>query len=89
MALSVGHPRGTHSRYMIGCCVIPLEICGVKNNSRPANYLWNRVCMGDAFSFPCILSCSAVTNLKYVDDVCRRRCYEAFNGLMQNRDGDL
>ena len=38
MALSVGHPRGTHSRYVIGCCLIPLEICGVKNNSRQITY---------------------------------------------------
>ena len=36
--MSVGHPRGTHSRYVIGCCVIPLEICGVKNNSRRITY---------------------------------------------------
>ena len=38
VALSVGHPRGTHSRYVIGCCLIPLEICGVKNNSRRITY---------------------------------------------------
>ena len=38
MALSVGPPRGTHSRYVIGCCLIPLEICGVKNNSRRITY---------------------------------------------------
>ena len=24
VALSVGHPHGTHSRYVIGCCLIPL-----------------------------------------------------------------
>ena len=24
VALSVGHPRGKHSRYVIGCCLIPL-----------------------------------------------------------------
>ena len=35
---SVGHPRGTLSRYVIGCCLIPLEICGVKNNSRRITY---------------------------------------------------
>ena len=34
----MGHPRGTHSRYVIGCCLIPLEICGVKNNSRRITY---------------------------------------------------
>ena len=34
VALSVGHPRGTHSRYVSGCCLIPLGICGLKNNSR-------------------------------------------------------
>ena len=34
MALSVGHPRGTHSRYVIGCCLIPLGIYGLKNNSK-------------------------------------------------------
>ena len=38
VALSVGHPRATHSRYVIGCCLIPLEICGVKNNSRRITY---------------------------------------------------
>ena len=38
VALSVGHPRGTHSRYVIGCCLIPLEICGVKNNSKRITY---------------------------------------------------
>ena len=26
VALSVGHPRKTHSRQVIGCCLIPLEI---------------------------------------------------------------
>ena len=24
VALSMGHPRGTHSRYVIGCCLPPL-----------------------------------------------------------------
>ena len=38
VALSVGHPRGTHSRYVIGCCLIPLGICGLKNNSRRIAY---------------------------------------------------
>ena len=38
MAQSVGHPRGTHSRYVIGCCLIPLGICGLKNNSRRITY---------------------------------------------------
>ena len=38
VALSVGHPRGTHSRYVIGCCLIPLGISGVKNNSRRITY---------------------------------------------------
>ena len=34
VALNVGHPRGTHSRYVIRCCLIPLGIYGLKNNSR-------------------------------------------------------
>ena len=34
MALSVGHPLGTHSRNVIGCCLIPLGICGLKNYSK-------------------------------------------------------
>ena len=34
VALSVGHPRRTHSRYTIGCCLIPLGICGLKHNLR-------------------------------------------------------
>ena len=38
LALSVGHPRRTHSRYVIGCCLIPLGICGLKNNSRRITY---------------------------------------------------
>ena len=38
VALSVGHPRGTHSRYVIGCCLIPLGICGFKNNLRRITY---------------------------------------------------
>ena len=38
VALSVGHPRGTHSHYVIGCCLIPLGICGLKNNSRRITY---------------------------------------------------
>ena len=33
------HPRGTHSRYVIGCCLIPLGICGLKNNSRRITYV--------------------------------------------------
>ena len=56
VALSVGHPRGTYSRYLIGCCLIPPGICGLKNNLE-TTYLWNRSCMGDAFSVPFILSC--------------------------------
>ena len=39
VALSVGHPRGTHSRYVIGCCLIPLGICGLENNSRRITYV--------------------------------------------------
>ena len=38
VALNVGHPRGTHSRYVIGCCLIPLGIYGLKNNSRLITY---------------------------------------------------
>ena len=60
MALSVGHPRGIHSRYVIGCCLIPLESCGVKNNSRRITYSYakasDRVYMGDALSVPFIVS---------------------------------
>ena len=52
----MGHPRGTHSHYVIGCCLTPLGICGLKNNSRRITYgigcVW-----GDAFSVPFILSC--------------------------------
>ena len=36
--VSVVHPRGTHSRYVIGCCLIPLGICGLRNNSRRITY---------------------------------------------------
>ena len=38
VALNVGHPRGTHPRYVIGCCLIPLGIYGLKNNSRRITY---------------------------------------------------
>ena len=38
VALSVGHPHGTHSRYLIGCCLFPLGVCGLKNNSRRITY---------------------------------------------------
>ena len=38
VALSVGHSRGTHSRYVIGCCLIPVGIWGLKNNSRRITY---------------------------------------------------
>ena len=31
----------------------------------------------------------AVPKLKYVDDACMVRCYEAFNGQMKSREGDL
>ena len=36
--MSVGHPRGTHSRYVIGCFPIPIVTCGLKNNSRRITY---------------------------------------------------
>ena len=49
VALIVGHPRGTHSRYVIGCCLIPLGICGLKNNSRQITYgigcVWGMPCL--------------------------------------------
>ena len=38
VALIVGHPRGTHSRYVTGCCLIPIGICGLKNISRRITY---------------------------------------------------
>ena len=38
MAVSVGHPRGTHSRYVIGCCLIPLGIFVLNNNLRRITY---------------------------------------------------
>ena len=34
----MGHPCGTHSRYVIGCCLIPLGICDLKNNSTRITY---------------------------------------------------
>ena len=34
----MSHPGGTHSRYVIGCCLIPLGIYGLKNNSRRITY---------------------------------------------------
>ena len=34
--MSVGHPRGTHSRYVISCCLIPLGIYGL--NSKRITY---------------------------------------------------
>ena len=34
----MGYPRETHSRYVIGCCLISLGICGLKNNSKRITY---------------------------------------------------
>ena len=50
MALSVGHPRGTHSRYVIGCCLIPLGICGLKNQEQEVQRLLKFV-TNDVYAF--------------------------------------
>ena len=39
LALSVGQPRETHSRYVIGICLIPLGIYCPKNSSRGITYV--------------------------------------------------
>ena len=66
MALSVGHPRGTHSRYVIGCCLIPLGICGLKNNSRRITYE-----LGCVWGMPSLspLTSLDMTDLERSDDL--------------------
>ena len=66
--MSVGHPRGTHSRYVIGCCVIPLGICGLKNNSRRITYG-----IGCVWGMP---SLSPLSSLGYFElmDLFKRHC---------------
>ena len=58
VAVSVDHPRGTHSRYVIGCCLIPFGICGVKNNSRRITYgigyVWRMPSLSPLFSLAVI-----------------------------------
>ena len=61
MALSVGHPRATHSRYVIGCCLIPLAICGVKNNSRRITYA-----IGCVWGMPSLSPLSALDSFQYI-----------------------
>ena len=61
VALSVGHPRGTHLRYVIGCCLIPLGICGLKNNSRRITYwigcVWRMPSLSPLFSVGMWIRC--------------------------------
>ena len=62
VALSVGHPRGTHSRYVIGCYLIPLGICGLKNNSRRITYG-----IGCVWGMPSLSPLSSLAESEYQD----------------------
>ena len=62
VALSVGHPRGTHSRYVIGCYLIPLGICGLKNNSRRITYG-----IGCVWGMPSLSPVSSLAESEYQD----------------------
>ena len=61
--MSVGHPRGTHSRYVIGCCLIPLGICGLKNNSKRITYE-----IGCVWGMPSLSPLSSLAKTQYSFD---------------------
>ena len=71
VALSVGHLRGTHSRYVIGCCLIPLGICGLKNNSR-----------GITYGIGCVSGMPSLSPLSSLGLILFQGC--AFNKLQSN-----
>ena len=82
MALSVGHPRRTHSRYMIGCCPISLGICGLKTNSRRITY--GRGCVRRMRSLSPLSSlasnlCGLISN-RGIDTICG--CPKRFHQLV-------
>ena len=64
---------GTHSRYVIGCCLIPLGISGLKNNSRRITYgigcVWGMPSLSPLY----ILSCRLlITSLGL--EKCKKEC---------------
>ena len=75
--MSVGHPRGTHSRYVIGCCVIPLGICGLKNNSRRITYG-----IGCVWGMP---SLSPLSSLGFGNAVGKGRTFLLFQFTINNK----
>ena len=68
VALILGHPRGTHSRYVIGCCLIPLGICGLENNSRRINYG-----IGCVWGIP---SLSPLSSLGFKESIFYKKVYD-------------
>ena len=65
--MSVGHPRGTHSGYVIGCCLIPLGICGLKNNWRRITYgigcVWGMPSLSPLSSLASLISTNNAVDL--------------------------
>ena len=62
-----GYSRRTHSRYVIGCCLIPLGIGGLKNNSRRITdgigCVWRMPSLSPLSSLGRTLSCGMDANL--------------------------
>ena len=75
--MSVGHPRGTHLRYVIGCCLIPLGICGLKNNSRRITYG-----IGCVWGMP---SVSPLSSLGFGNAVGKGRTFLHFQFTINNK----
>ena len=72
-----GSTRETHSRYVISCCLIPVGICGLKNNSRRITY-W----IGCVWGIPSLSPVSSLARTA-VRKFVRR---ETFHGPSANRD---
>ena len=72
----MGHPRGTHSRYVIGCCLIPLGICGLKNNSRRITYG-----IGCVWGMPSLSPLSSLDHAYYIVYFCGARRSRRFTGI--------
>ena len=73
MALSVGNLRGTHSRYVIGCCLIPLGISCLENNSRRITY--GIRCVWGMSSLSPLSSLVAVHRLRTLQTGLRIECF--------------
>ena len=68
------NPRGTHSPYVIGCCLIPLGTCGLKNNSRRITYgigcVWGMPSLSPLSSLVSTYCC----NFKLLEENSSRNC---------------